>query len=92
MWPVSGGAELLPGGLPPAWAGSDFEVFGLVIGSASSLSFAVRWHGARPAVLWEQHGLPVTLTAPQVAPEWRTAAAEGEALWPVPPGLEPIGG
>lgn len=90
--PVSGGAELLPGGLPPAWAGRDFEVWGLVSGGASSLSYAVRWHGPRPAVLWEQHGSPLTLTAPRVAPDWSTAATEGEALWPVPPGLEPVGG
>lgn len=87
--PVGDGAELLPGGLPLAWAGTDLEVYGLVTGGASTVSYALRWHGARPAVLWEQHGAPLVLTAPRTAPEWSTAAAVGEALWPVPPGLEP---
>jgi hypothetical protein len=35
-------------------------------------------------VLWEVDGGPVTLTAPDVAPVWSTAAASGEALWPAP--------
>lgn len=83
--PLGDGAELLAGGLPREWAGGNFEVYGLVTGGASSLSYALRWHGARPAVLWEQHGPPMTLTAPHAAPEWSTAATVGEALWPPPP-------
>jgi hypothetical protein len=48
------------------------------------VAYAVRWHGSRPAVLWEQTGDPVELVAPAVAPAWRTREATGEALWPEP--------
>lgn len=85
------GGDLLPGGLPAGWEGTNFEVYGLPTGPASSVSFAVRWHGARPAVLWEQAGTPVALHASVVAPEWSTTEASGEALWPVPPGLAAAG-
>ena len=51
-------------------------------GRRSTVSFAVRWHGEHPAVLWEVAGEPVELTAPAVDPAWRTAAPTGEALWP----------
>jgi len=83
------GGVLLPSGLPTGWEGTNFEVYGLPTGPASTVSFAVRWHGARPAVLFEQSGTPVQLTAPVVAPEWSTADTSGEVLWPVPPGLTP---
>ncbi len=56
-----------------------------VVGSASSsVSLAVRWHGARPAVLWEQAGAPIELSAPVAAPGWTAEAPTGEALWPQP--------
>jgi hypothetical protein len=85
--PVAGGAGLLPVGLPTAWAGNNFEVYGLPNGAGGTVSFAVRWHGARPAVLWEQTGETATLTAPVLAPDWRVADAKGETLWPEPVGL-----
>ena len=47
------------------------------------LSFAVRWHGTRPAVLWELHerdGAPVTLRARGLDPDWSTTQPKGEAL------------
>ncbi len=90
--PSATGGHLLPGGLPDGWAGTNFEVYGLPTGPASTVSFAVRWHGARPAVLWEQSGDPVALAAPMVAPEWSSTEASGEALWPAPPGLEAAAG
>jgi hypothetical protein len=71
-------AELMPGGFPPAWLGVDFEAHGLAIGLASTLSFAVRWHGDRPAVLWEVSGPPMPLTHG----DWATGQLAGEALWP----------
>jgi len=50
------------------------------------VSYAIRWHGQRPAVLWEIDGPVVPLTASVVAPGWSTAAPKGEALWPAPAG------
>jgi hypothetical protein len=47
------------------------------------LSFALRWHGTRPAVLWEldeRDGAPVTLRAPHLDPGWSTTQPTGEAL------------
>jgi hypothetical protein len=85
--PVPGGAEVLPVGLPPSWAGSNFEVYGLPNGVGGSVSYAVRWHGARPAVLWEQLGSTAVLSSPVLAPEWQSAHATGEVLWPEPVGV-----
>jgi len=48
------------------------------------LSYAVRWHGARPALLWDLEGHPgvgpVVLTAPGLDPTWQASALRGEAL------------
>jgi hypothetical protein len=70
-------AQLMPNSFPRAWLGVDFEAHGVAIGSASTLSFAIRWHGERPAVLWEVHGPPMPLTHG----EWSTGQLTGEALW-----------
>jgi hypothetical protein len=78
------GTDLLPAGMPAEWLGHNFEVHGVPTGAASAVSFAVRWHGDRPAVLWECTGAPVTLSCSQIAPGWTTAQPSGETLWPVP--------
>ena len=48
------------------------------------LSSAVRWHGTRPALLWElepHEGTdPVTITVPGLDPTWSTTDPRGEAL------------
>ena len=84
------GGRLLPSGMPDGWEGNNFEVYGVPTGALSSVSFAVRWHGERPAVLWEQSGQQVTLSSPVIAPGWLTTDAKGEALWPQPAGLVPV--
>jgi hypothetical protein len=76
--------RLLPHGLPPSWNGVDFDVHGLPAGPLTTVSFAIRWHGRRPAVLWERAGAVRELVAPAVAPGWRSDAATGEDLWPAP--------
>jgi len=86
----AGVAELMAGGMPKAWLGLNFEVHDLAVGPDSMVSFAVRWHGDRPAVLWQTTGAPVRLTAPALAPNWSTTEASGETLWPAPPGAETI--
>jgi hypothetical protein len=75
---------LLPYGLPTPWLGANFEVFGLPIGPRSRIDYAVRWHGERPAVLWDVAGDPVELTAPLLDPGWRSRESKGEVLWPAP--------
>jgi hypothetical protein len=54
------------------------------------VSFALRWHGDRPAVLWECTGDPVTLISSGAAPEWTTSERTGETLWPAPVGAQPV--
>jgi hypothetical protein len=80
------GRSLLPHGFPAAWLGQSVECYGLPTAEGGTVSYAVRWHGDRPAVLWEQTGEPIELVAPVVAPTWRTTESTGEALWPPPHG------
>ncbi|MEO5901011.1 MAG: hypothetical protein ABIR68_12930 [Ilumatobacteraceae bacterium] len=80
--------HLFPAGIPAPWLGATVETYGLQVGNGATVSFALRWHGARPAILWEVVGASVTLTAPVVAPGWSSSSASGEALWPPPPGAE----
>jgi hypothetical protein len=77
--------RFLTGGIPTSWLGNNFEVHGLPTSPSTTASFAVRWHGERPAVLWEQQGdTPVELSAPDIDPDWLTAERSGETLWPAP--------
>jgi hypothetical protein len=78
------GAALFPNGLPPGWLGAAIEAHGVPTGALSTVSLAVRWHGARPAALWEQQGAPVRLTSPVLAPMWDSTERSGETLWPEP--------
>jgi hypothetical protein len=76
------GPELFPEGIPVPWRGAGVEAHGLVASATTTISFALRWHGDRPAVLWEVAGDPVELRAPAVDPAWRTRDPSGETLWP----------
>jgi hypothetical protein len=86
---VDGVLALLPD--PPArWYGGNLEVHDLPT-TAGRLSYAVRWHGPRPALLWELELLagagPVRLTAPGLDPAWQSVEARGDAL--LAPGQPP---
>jgi hypothetical protein len=81
---IAVGGALFPHGLPPAWWGESIEAHGVPTGPSSTVSLAVRWHGARPAALWEQQGAPVRLTSPVLAPTWNSTEQSGETLWPAP--------
>jgi len=84
------GGRFLTGGIPTGWLGENFEVHGLPTSASTTASFAIRWHGERPAVLWEQQGdEPVELTAPDIDPGWSTSERSGETLWSVPDGVSP---
>ena len=84
--PSRGGrCVLLPEGFPAGWLGVNWEVHHLPAGPETTVSYAVRWHGDRPAVLWELHGAPLVLCGGAAAPDWVADAVHGEALWPAPP-------
>jgi hypothetical protein len=74
------GIELAPG-LPADWRGRDFEVHDAPT-RAGRVSYAVRWHGARPALLWEvvDPAAGVVIRAPALDPAWSTTAPTGETL------------
>jgi hypothetical protein len=91
------GLALVPW-LPPEWRGLGWEVHDLPT-RWGRLSYAVRWHGERPAVLWDlgPAGLPVpgdpVVSAPGLSTTWASTDRRGEALLdPVPPSTEPVGG
>jgi hypothetical protein len=82
------GVELLAG-WGPGWLGASVEVVDLPT-RWGRVSFAVRWHGARPALLWEVSpwsdldAATPTLVAPMVDPAWSTRASSGDALLAAP--------
>jgi hypothetical protein len=43
------------------------------------VSYAVRWHGTRPALLWDAPD-GVELRAPGLDPSWSSSVPRGEAL------------
>jgi len=88
---VADEGHLLPLGIPRRWLGSNFEVHGVPTGPRSTVGFAVRWHGERPALLWEQHGPAQRLAAPAVDADWSSDSVSGEALWAAPPQPKRIG-
>ncbi len=75
---------LLPEGFPTDWLGANWEAHHLPAGPQSHVSVAVRWHGERPAVLWEVVGAPIALHGGRAAQQWSSTDARGEALWPQP--------
>jgi hypothetical protein len=85
---VTGGLAVLSL-LPDGWLGQGIEVHGAPT-YAGELSYAVRWHGDRPALLWElrrgEGAAPVRLTVPGLDAGWSSTDAVGEAL------LAPIAG
>jgi len=72
--------QLLPG-WSPRWYGQPLEVHDLPT-AAGRLSLALRWHGTRPALLWDlqDRSGPVELRSGVLAPSWSAGARRGEAL------------
>ncbi|HMF05027.1 MAG TPA: hypothetical protein VKH17_09455, partial [Acidimicrobiia bacterium] len=68
--------------LPIEWRGQNLEVHDAPT-RAGRMSYAVRWHGARPALLWECER-SIRLGAPGLDRAWSTTEARGEALLAAP--------
>jgi hypothetical protein len=80
--------------VPDDWLGHPLQVVGAPT-RHGDLSFAVRWHGPRPALLWELTPTARTigagprrlrLSAPGLDPSWSTDRPSGEQL------LQPVAG
>lgn len=70
------------GHVPKAWRGEGMEVHHLAT-AAGQVSSAVRWHGDRPALLWEVEpldGEDLDVSATGLEPEWKGSGRQGDAL------------
>lgn len=84
----AGEVELLPG-FAASWRGGNVEAHRLPT-SHGPVSFAVRWHGARPALLWELDArttpsdgsgeLQPRLRCQSLDPDWSSTESRGETL------------
>ena len=80
--------------VPEGWLGQGWELHDAPT-THGRLSYAIRWHGERPALLWElepAHDRPVPrISVPGLDPAWSSTDGRGEALLaPVPvPRREP---
>ncbi len=78
--------DLLPA-VPTDWFGRPIEVHDLPT-AHGLLSFAVRWHGERPALLWDLRpgdvADGVTLRCSGLDPSWTTTELRGESLLAAP--------
>ena len=85
---VHGGVvDLLPGFIEP-WLGRPIDVSGLST-PMGSVSYALRWHGERPALLWEieptSADASVEIRASALDPSFSSTDRSGEVLLEVPP-------
>lgn len=80
-----GSCALLPEGFREGWLGTSLECYRLPAGDGATISYAVRWHGERPALLWELHGAPSKrLTGGGADSTWSTTDGQGETLLAAP--------
>lgn len=73
--------DVLPG-MTRSWRGQNLRVARFPT-PAGRLSYALRWHGPRAALLWEIEGdsaIPVQLTCRAIDPSFETSDRTGEAL------------
>ncbi len=83
----SGSDLILAPCYPSSWRGGGVEVHRAPT-RHGVLSYAIRWHGARPALLWDLeptgHRMPrtgpVVLTCPALDDDWSTTDSRGETL------------
>ncbi|MDQ1521977.1 MAG: hypothetical protein QOI55_3050 [Actinomycetota bacterium] len=84
LWDGRDEIDLLPG-FPEEWVGESIAVHDAPT-RAGLVSFAVRWHGERPALLWDAPE-GVVLRTPVLDPTWSAKGGSGDALlaaWPRP--------
>jgi hypothetical protein len=77
----TGGVVAVLSSPDPAWLGAPLEGHGFPV-TGGSISFGARWHGDRPALLWdlERVGAGVGVSAPGLDPTWSRDEARGEDL------------
>jgi len=74
-----GHLRLLPS-FPTAWMGGEVEVHNAAT-THGMISFAIRWHEYRPALLWDLDAdEEVEIRCPALDPDWSTTELRGETL------------
>lgn len=81
------GIVLLDRLVPAEWYGQSIEVHDAPLENGV-VSYAVRWHGDRPALLWES-SLDTTVRCPGLDPAWTGSGRRGEALLAAPSDATP---
>ncbi|NBU60547.1 MAG: hypothetical protein EBS27_02060 [Actinobacteria bacterium] len=73
--------EICPRGIDTGWLGANFECHRLVASTEHLISFAVRWHGEKPALLWEIDGPPgARVAASAIDRAFSSTEMRGETL------------
>jgi hypothetical protein len=62
------------------WLGVNFECHDIVVSNNQAVSYGVRWHAERPALLWEVQGASIALDAGATDSTWSSTATSGETL------------
>ncbi len=76
-----GSVQIFGRGIPRLWLGANLECHRVAVGPLHTLSFGIRWHGEKPALLWEVAGpAGIKLTAGKCDPTWTSVEATGETL------------
>ncbi|HVV36450.1 MAG TPA: hypothetical protein VHC63_07575 [Acidimicrobiales bacterium] len=73
---------VFPNADPAAWRGRSVDVANLPT-NRGPVSFALRWHGDHPALLWEAPP-KVSVRAPAFDPDWSSTEPSGEVLLGAP--------
>ena len=76
-----GSVQIFGRGIPRLWLGANLECHRVAAGPLHTVSFGIRWHGEKPALLWEVSGpAGIKLTAGKCDPTWTSVEATGETL------------
>lgn len=84
----TGGPVAIVPGVPAEWFGAAMEAHAVPV-TGGAVAFGVRWHGERPAVLWDVvTSAPTSVCAPSLDADWSDERPKAEALLGVTPGLQ----
>ena len=76
-----GSVQVFGRGIPRLWLGANLECHRVAAGPLHTVSFGIRWHGEKPALLWEVSGpAGVKLDAGICDPTWTSVESAGETL------------
>lgn len=76
-----GSVQIFGRGIPRLWLGANLECHRVAAGPLHTVSFGIRWHGEKPALLWEVTGpAGIKLTAGICDPTWSSVESTGETL------------